>query len=135
MNALLEHPNIDVNLPDETGATPLWYAIAQKHTDVALRLLRHPGVDITREHIDTEETCIYKACNNGLVEVVQALLEHPNISTIINKSAAENGNAPIHACIRLQKDDPQILRQKKTECLIALISHPGKRYFYFICYF
>ena len=45
-DSLLTHPNIDVNIKDNTGKTPLYYAIIQNNIELVKLLLSHHDIDV-----------------------------------------------------------------------------------------
>ena len=47
MKALLERPNVDVNVRDSLGRTPLWYAAACWYPACEWLLRAQPGIDAT----------------------------------------------------------------------------------------
>jgi len=51
INALLKHPNIDVNKSDKYGTTPLIYAIESNKIDIINNFLNHQNIDFNKSDI------------------------------------------------------------------------------------
>ena len=75
---LLSRPGIDVNLAQETGATPLFFAAQQGHVAVVKLLMDTRGINV---NLVTEQynTPLCIAAILGREEVVRLLLEAPDI--------------------------------------------------------
>jgi len=69
---LLAVPGIDVNLADNEGQTPLYWASRRGHSEVVELLLRAPGIDVNRPNQDGE-TPLYRASYGVHAEVVVLL--------------------------------------------------------------
>ncbi|KAF3941614.1 Inversin [Dactylella cylindrospora] len=70
---LLSRPDVDPNLPDDLGRTPLWLAAQSGHADVVQLLLESKGVDA--DSLDNKRyTPIWCAAQNGHSKVVEILL-------------------------------------------------------------
>lgn len=81
VDALLEHPNIDTDIPDNDGTTPIFEAVREKNVDMVVALLARgarPGHPLS-PHI---ETPLHRAVLNGHREMIQLLIGrddvHPN---------------------------------------------------------
>lgn len=74
VSALLEHPDVDVNLPNVEGASPL--LIAVKNQDLSLvRKLRRAGASLTVRDIDNK-TPLAITVSNGDFECFRYLVKH-----------------------------------------------------------
>ncbi len=79
VDILLSHPNASVNeRTTERRMSALSLAVVGRHTSVALRLIRHPGVDVNLRSEDGN-TCLHLACFLGQMEIVQLLVARKDI--------------------------------------------------------
>jgi len=95
---LLSHPNIDPNAPiAETSQRPVEYAIHNGDDEMALKLLAHPRIEICRPL--GYVTCFHDAAKNGMVQVFDALLSHPDAEL---SGADEDGVTVLHAACHVE---------------------------------
>lgn len=74
---LLKAPDIDLNLADINGRTPLSHAAESDHADIVKQLI---AADAKVDVADMNgNTALMKAAHRGFVRPVQALLQHPRI--------------------------------------------------------
>ncbi|KAF0699613.1 Aste57867_9829 [Aphanomyces stellatus] len=76
---LLSVEDIDVNLGDGRGATPLILASRAGHPLLVALLLTHPNTAINATTTEAGETALWVACDHGHVDVVHVLLGHPTV--------------------------------------------------------
>lgn len=85
VQALLEHPDVQVNQPSSSGLTPLAYAAMNGHKEVVRVLLGHPGIDVNS--CDREnDTPLCLAASAGNVAVVETLLQSEHIDLNIKNT-------------------------------------------------
>jgi ankyrin repeat protein len=77
--ALLATPNIDVNLADNAGRTPLLNAILGGKTEIVMALLAHPQVNVNLPDNTSGRTPLILAVKLHCRQVVELLLAHPDI--------------------------------------------------------
>lgn len=79
----------DPNLINESGLTPLHYALSYKHTEAALTLLENPRVQV--DMVDTDgNTALHIATSNDLACVVEQLLKrqaNPNLANPVGSTS------------------------------------------------
>jgi ankyrin repeat protein len=75
IDGLLEQPRIDVNVADENGETPLYYAIRYKNQALASRLLAN-GAKARLDNSDPDRSLsfMHEACRQGMNEIIAPLL-------------------------------------------------------------
>lgn len=97
----LLHDDININITDNLGATPLFLAVQQANIEIMNLLLQQPTVDVNLSSLS--ETPLFIAVKNDNLEAINLLLQHPNVDiNITNKSkstplfeAVKNGNVEI----------------------------------------
>ena len=127
-----ERGDVDVNFRDETGFTPLFRAVMQKHRDFVSFILDH-GAD---PNIRTREgfTPLMAAAESGSIEIVKMLLDHradPDLRSMQGATslhiAASAGNLEIirlllnagaDASIRDNTDIKKILEQQTGQKVV-----------------
>jgi ankyrin repeat protein len=89
VQALLDHPDVDVNTQDAWRATPLHDASSEwhGHTNVAGLLLGHHSIQVNLRDQDGR-TPLYHAAKADHLDIAQMLLKHPSI----NVNLADNAN-------------------------------------------
>lgn len=75
---LLEHPRIDVNLPNDGQATPFYIACQEGHSEVVSLLLCDPRVEVNRTPND-KVTPLSIACDYCHSQVIAQLVLDPRI--------------------------------------------------------
>lgn len=99
MAAVLLGHGSNINECDRDGCTPLILATLLGHAEMALYLIDH-GADV-HSSVDTEHTSLYLACRNGLIDVVNALLEKGVNALTKNNYEYNYGLTSLHiACYR-----------------------------------
>ena len=78
INELLQHPNIDPNIQDEDGDTPLYTAVRRERIELVKKLLKLPNINPNIQNNDDNSPLIRAIYDNNL-EIFKALLQHPNI--------------------------------------------------------
>jgi len=78
---LLADERIDVNRPENEGATPFYIACEAGHKEVVVLLLADERIDVTQRWTHDGGTGFSQACQNGHCEVVKLLLEDWRICT------------------------------------------------------
>ena len=83
---LLAHPDIDVNIQDTKGSTPLHRACQSNYIEIAKLLLSRPEIDINSQDKDGENalTIVTKYDINININLVKLLLTHPKIEMNLN---------------------------------------------------
>jgi ankyrin repeat protein len=77
-------PEINVNIKDRDGQTPLLYASSAgpAYDDEVAMLLAHPNIKVNEPSINGQ-TALFKASSLGKEGIVKLLLAHPNINVNI----------------------------------------------------
>ncbi|ETV86305.1 serine/threonine protein kinase, variant 2 [Aphanomyces astaci] len=96
---LLSLPDIDVNLPDENGHSPLLKATVNGSAGVVAVLLQHPQIQVNRPSHNMN-TPLHAAANLRGPAIAELLLAHPSIDkSVVNREncgpvqvAAKGGN-------------------------------------------
>jgi len=110
---LLTLAEIDVNMPQNEGATPLCVAASQGHEEVIRLLLADPRVQVNVSMETTGGSPLFYACQHGFVGMVARMLRDPRIDINL---VTKNGVAPLFiACdfgspriVEMLLDDPKI---------------------------
>lgn len=101
--------NLQINLKDQQGHTPLVMAACNGYLEIVQELLKNPSVNIYLTNSRCK-SCLFFSCFNGHEEIVRALLEFERNSSpeyfeqyCEQKTRLVNipdfaGNFPIHAC-------------------------------------
>ena len=74
----MDHPDIQVNLPDKDGVTPLFAASALGEDGCVKLLLNHRDIQVNLPDKDGE-TPLYRACFRGRLESVLQLLKRLDV--------------------------------------------------------
>lgn len=80
--ALLDGGDIDVNVPDPNGETPLFLAAHRGSLPIIDLLLKCPGIDVNKAS-KGGRTPIYQAADRANTKAVQLLLTHPEVDLAI----------------------------------------------------
>ena len=76
VEALIEHPEIDVNSRNKWKSTPLSLASAKGHYTSILALMKHQEIDINARAEYYGRTALIEAAKNGYLNVVELLVEN-----------------------------------------------------------
>ena len=91
---ILDHPNIDPNKSfGSEGETPLFKCVYGENTEGVKLLLTHPKIDVNKEsnyHMKGR-TPLFVACQRGLTDVVQLLLDNGADPTIQMQELSSTG--------------------------------------------
>ncbi len=104
MSRILERPQIDVNVQDSQGKTPLYYSVGTEHGAVAKQLMRRSDtkIDLPSYHHGPP---LHNAIESRREHIAQMLLDHG-----ANAESKDNrGMRPIHKAIL--HSQPNILRR------------------------
>lgn len=93
LQLLLAHPDIDVNISDSDGITPLLDAVCKNHIDIVQLLLQNPRTDINAQN-NLGKTALIGASTLNLPDIVRLLLAHPDIDVNISDRDLF-GNTPL----------------------------------------
>lgn len=119
---LLNHRDINVNQQDINGNTALLVACKENRSDYVKNLLIIDGIDPNIEN-KISEFPLLEACRNGYVEIVDMLLDHPNID--VNKKSQKFGSYPLLvACTNMHYDIIRLLME--MEDLAPIEKHEFK---------
>ena len=93
---LLQYDNINVNIRDINGQTPLFYAVWYGFEDAALTILSRNHTDV---HVfdDAGDDIMLYACQNGMISVVKRLLQID--PTLIHTRNLEDGATALHLAV------------------------------------
>jgi ankyrin repeat protein len=95
VKALLSHPNIQVNLRENSsGYTPLHLAARGGRVAVVKALLSHQNIQVNLRRNSRGYTPLHWAARGGRVAVVKALLSHQNIQVNLRRNS--RGYTPLH---------------------------------------
>ncbi|KAF0719166.1 Aste57867_1234 [Aphanomyces stellatus] len=97
VEAMLTRADVDVNLPDEAGNTPLIAALSSSRLAVVEKLLAHPTLLVNAQFREDKATALFVACENGLDKVVSLLLAREDIDVNATNST---GVSPLLAAMR-----------------------------------
>jgi len=91
---LAADPSLDANEVSDGpgGATPLYIAAQNGHTEVVKLLLAIPDIDVNKGRIDVGATPLFTAAQNGHTEVVKFLLARSDIDV---NEAITDGTTPL----------------------------------------
>lgn len=95
VQVLLERPGIDINVKDNTGKTPIFYALEKGNNCLSL-LFSHPEIDVNAVSVDGQ-TPLHVAVNRMNMSAVLLLLSSPVIDVSISD---KNGSTPLKAATR-----------------------------------
>lgn len=112
--SMLAEAGADVNCADNNGVTPLMVLAQKGRVDAALKLIKHPDIDISIKD-NSSRTALDYATAGGLRELVQALSadETGNIDSY--------GNTTLHhACMNDQGEVVKVLLKKDPESVNKL---------------
>jgi ankyrin repeat protein len=84
---LLAEPKVKVNTQDKRGRTPLCWALKKQHASVAKILVSDRRVNVTVRDKKTGRDPLLIAAENGRRDVVEALLQRPDIDLNAYKDA------------------------------------------------
>lgn len=84
--------DINLNIPQTKGLTPLYRAVYFGHKDLVAFLLTLPGIDVNKADA-TGETPLYWAAYQGYSDIVSLLLKAPGID--VNKAEQQYGWTPL----------------------------------------
>jgi ankyrin repeat protein len=120
---LLHEAGVDVNAPNETGATPLMLATCRPGPAGALGyLLRYGGCDRTATDI-RKRTALHYAGEFGCGDAAVCLLRFKETAAINGKDL--NGRTALHAAaggvIRSYRDAPQAMAIQRLHCVAAFL--------------
>lgn len=76
VEALIEHPTVDVNSRNTWKSTPLSLASAKGHYASILALVKHPEIEINARAEYYGRTALIEAAKNGHLDVVKLLVEN-----------------------------------------------------------
>lgn len=113
VKALLQLPELDINIfVDSYGINAIMCAIRSGATESATELLNHPHINVVLKN-GQEQYALKEAAQYGRAEIVEMLLQRPDVDinhrvdSVLSKSALE------HACYR-----------GHTEVVRVLLKHP-----------
>ena len=95
---LLSVPDIDVNLAQQQGATPLYLAAQEGHVAIVEMLLAAPGIKVNLSKLDGA-TPLFVAAQLGRVKVVELLLAAPGIN--VNLKTSIDGGTPLLVALQM----------------------------------
>lgn len=111
---MLAQAGADVNCTDNDGVTPLMVLAQKGKTDAALKLIKHPDIDISIADNNNRKAIDY-ATANGLRELVQALSAEETANT------DSYGNTTLHhACWNGQSEVVKVLLKKDPDSVNKL---------------
>ncbi|CAN7154969.1 ankyrin repeat domain-containing protein [Aminobacter sp. LjRoot7] len=90
VEALLGHPDIDVNCRNRWKSTPLSLASARGHYACILAIVGHPQADINAKAEYYGRTALIEAAKNGHLNVVRLLVERGADVNATDKSGRNN---------------------------------------------
>lgn len=91
---LVKFENIDLNISNIRGNTPLLHAIDSGNSAI-VRILISKGANISIPD-NQGFTSLHKAILNGNLEIIRILLNHENYSDILNSTSTEQKLTPLH---------------------------------------
>ena len=108
---------VNVNAVDKYGCTALFWAACQGHTSVVALLLAQDRIDVNKKSGKLQWTALIVASVYGEREIVQRLLEHPDIN--VNSTDRFNNSALVLACEENNKSVmSSLLREKNIDMYI-----------------
>ena len=90
LEALLEHPEIDVNCRNKWKSTPLSLASAKGNYASILALMKHHKIDIDAHAEYYGRTALIEAAKNGYLNVVELLVENGTDVNLTDKTGRNN---------------------------------------------
>ncbi|CAH2400998.1 ankyrin repeat domain-containing protein [Mesorhizobium ventifaucium] len=90
VEALIEHPAIDVNSRNKWKSTPLSLASARGHYESILALVKHPEIEINARADYYGRTALIEAAKNGHLDVVKLLVENGADVNLTDKTGRNN---------------------------------------------
>ncbi len=89
VDLISEQPNIDTNIQDEDGYTPLIWAAMLKKPKIVKKLLEQPTTYVNWQGDKYNLTALHWAVINDDIESVKYLIKQPDIDTTIQDSYGE----------------------------------------------
>ncbi len=108
---LLDFRNINIDVRRYDGATPLFSAVQNNHTEI-VKLLLSKGADVNIPLIEGT-TPLCHAAYQGNVDVVKQLLQVPDIQ--VDQATGEKVTALFFACQEENKEIVKLLLEKKAD--------------------
>ena len=90
---LLERPEVEVNLADDDEYTPLNTASEGGHSKIVRMLLSHPKTDVNKDAKGM--TSLWLAFHTGQKEIVQLILDYPDVNVAKGKTMDAKGHLEI----------------------------------------
>jgi ankyrin repeat protein len=90
VEALIEHPEIDVNSRNKWKSTPLSLASAKGHYACILALMKNPEIEINARADYYGRTALIEAAKNGHLDVVELLVENGADVNLADKTGRNN---------------------------------------------
>jgi ankyrin repeat protein len=75
LNNIIIRKNVDLNVKDSKGTTPLMMATLNNHERIVSILLQHPGTLIEEKNIQGQTAC-HIACARGHKRILESLIRH-----------------------------------------------------------
>jgi ankyrin repeat domain-containing protein 50 len=124
LRALLQHPDIDVNAHANDGMTALHEAILEEEVELACAILEHPDFQVNTPDFLHSWTPLILAANDGLVEVVGALLVRPDLR--VNDADDEGWTALTCAVDEGHEEIVRmLLMHQDIDIVASRVSEPG----------
>ena len=121
LKLLLTCDNIDVNLKDEDGQTPLmWAGMFANELGIRL-LLAHRDIQVN-ERDKRDRTALHVAANRGYTEAMQLLLAHGDIQANIRD---ENGQTALHLAARRGNEEAMQLLLAHGDIQVNIRDYKG----------
>jgi ankyrin repeat protein len=90
VEALIEHPEVNVNSRNKWKSTPLSLASAKGHYACILALVKHPEIEINARADYYGRTALIEAAKNGHLDVVELLVETGADVNLTDKTGRNN---------------------------------------------
>lgn len=97
---ILQHPDLDVNMPNEFGLTPLMQTLDWGYFKLAELILQHPDVDVNIPD-KFGLTPLMKTSDRGYFKLAELLLQKPNIDV---RARNKKGETAFFFAVRAQND-------------------------------
>lgn len=121
-DTIMQKPQVDINVADEEGRTPLWFAIQNDDQELAKRLLTN-GAKANPEPADSYNNpgFLHSACQHGMTDLVTGLVgagadlearDYYGMTPL--GCAVENKNAAMVQALLTAGADPNSLNSKGT---------------------